>query len=71
MGLTEAQAGVPVWGDHPLYENTCYAIELNVTHAVPEWDNTRVTIGLEDGGVYTKDGCYWLDGYPREFYLIK
>jgi Xaa-Pro aminopeptidase len=71
MGLTEAQAGVPVWGDHPLHENTCYAIELNVTHAVPEWDNARVTIGLEDGGVYTKDGCYWLDGYPREFYLIK
>ena len=71
MGLVEAQEGVPVQGDYPLYENTCYAIELNVSHVVPEWGNTKVTLGLEDGGVFTKDGCRWIDGYPRTFYLIK
>jgi hypothetical protein len=51
MGLVEAQEGVPVQGDYPLYENTCYAIELNCSHTVPEWDNAKVTLGLEDGGV--------------------
>lgn len=71
MGLTEAQEGVPVQGDYPLYENTCYAIEMNCSHVVPEWDDARVTLGLEDGGVFTKDGCRWIDGYPRTFYLIK
>jgi Xaa-Pro aminopeptidase len=71
LGLTEAQEGVPVQGDYPLYENTCYAIELNCSHTVPEWDNAKVTLGLEDGGVFTKDGCRWIDGYPRTFYLIK
>jgi Xaa-Pro aminopeptidase len=71
MGLVEAQEGVPVQGDYPLHENTCYAIELSSTHVVPEWDNTKVTLGLEDGGVFTKEGCRWIDGYPRAFYLIK
>jgi len=71
MGLVEAQEGVPVQGDYPLYENTCYAIELNCSHLVPEWDGAKVTLGLEDGGVFTKDGCRWIDGYPRTYYLIK
>ncbi len=71
MGLVEAQEGVPVLGDYPLYENTCYSIELNISHVVPEWDNAKITMGLEDGASFTKDGCRWLDGYPRELYLIK
>jgi len=71
MGLTEAQNGVPVHGDYPLHENTCYAIELSASHVIPEWGNTQVSMGLEDGGVFTKDGCRWIDGYPRTLYLIK
>jgi hypothetical protein len=71
MGLTEAQEGVPVQGDYPLYKNTCYAIELNASHTVPEWGGAKVTLGLEDGASFTKDGCLWLDGYPRFFHLIR
>lgn len=71
MGLVEAQEGVPVQGDYPLYENTCYAIELSVSHVVPEWENTKITLGLEDGAAFTRSGCRWLDGYPRTFYLIR
>jgi Xaa-Pro aminopeptidase len=70
MGRTESQEGVPVRGDYPLHENTCYAIELSVSHVIPEWDNARVSIGLEEGAVFTKDGCRWLDGYPKKYYLI-
>ena len=71
LGKTDKQGGVPVRGDYPLHPNTVYAIELSVAHNVPEWDNARVGMGLEDGGVFTKDGADWIDGYPRKFYLIK
>ena len=70
LGLTEAQSGVPVLGDWPLHENTCYAIELSASHLLPEWGNTRGSLGLEDGAVFGRDGCRWLDGYPRAYYLI-
>jgi len=71
LGRTERQDGVPVRGDYPLHPNTCYAIELSVACNIPEWDNARVNMGLEDGGVFTEKGCNWIDGYPRKFYLIK
>lgn len=71
LGLTEAQNGVPVQGDWPLHESTCYAIELSAAHVVPEWGNTRVSMGLEDGAVLGPSGCRWLDGYPRAYYLIR
>ena len=71
IGMTEKQDGVPGTGEHPLYPNTVYAIELSVAYDIPEWDNTRVSLGLEEQGVFTKSGPNWVDGYPRVFYLIK
>ena len=35
--LRARQEGVPGTGDYPLHNDTCYAIELNVKKAVPEW----------------------------------
>ena len=71
LGRTEKQDGVPVRGDYPLHFNTVYSIELSVGHKIPEWDNALVGMGLEEEAAFTKRGCDWLDGYPREFYLIK
>ncbi len=71
LGRTDRQDGVPVRGDHPLHVNTVYAIELSVGHRIPEWDSALVTMGLEEQAVLTEEGAYWLDGYPRKFYLIK
>ena len=71
IGLWDRQEGVPVRGDYPLYVNTCYAIELNNRYSVPEWDNQEVRIALEEGGVFTEEGCNFIDGGMTKFYLIK
>jgi Xaa-Pro aminopeptidase len=71
IGMTEKQAFVPGTGERPLHPNTVYSIELSASHVVPEWDNTRVSMGLEDDAIFTKDGARWADGYPAKLYLIK
>ena len=58
-------------GEYPLFPNTCYAIEYSCTSAVPEWDNQDVRIGFEESGVYTEDGCRFIDGSQKTFFLIK
>ena len=58
-------------GRYPLYPNTCYAIEYSCTSSAPEWDNQDVRIGFEESGVFTKDGCQFLDGSQKKFFLIK
>lgn len=71
VGLWNRQDGVPVRGDYPLYENTCYAIELNNRYEVPEWEGQEIRIGLEEGGVFTEDGCRFIDGRQTELFLVK
>ncbi len=71
VGMWDKQNGVPFTGEYPLHYNTCYAIELNNKAKIPEWDNQEVRIALEEGGVYTKDGCNFIDGRLTELYLIK
>ena len=57
--------------EYPLHLNTVYAIEFSSTTAVPEWDNQDVVISYEEQGVFTKDGCRWVDGNQVRFYLIR
>jgi len=71
LGLYEDQDGVPVAGDYPLYQDTCYSIELSAAYEVPEWGNQLVNMGLEEEAVFTKDGGQWIDGYQTKLYLIK
>jgi Xaa-Pro aminopeptidase len=71
MGMVEKQSFVPGTGDHPLYPDTSYSIELSAAHIVPEWGNTRVSMGLEDEALFTKEGVRWADGYPTQLYLIR
>jgi len=71
VGLWDRQDGVPVRGDYPLHPDTCYAIEMNVRHRVPEWGNQEVRIGLEEGGVFTEEGCAFIDGRQTKLFLIK
>jgi len=66
-----APEGVKARGEYPLYPNTVYAIEYSCTSSIPEWNNQDVRIGFEETGVFTKDGCKFLDGHQIKFYLIK
>ncbi len=70
IGLWDQQEGVPNRGDYPLYDDTCYSIELNVTKAVPEWDNQVVRIALEEDAVLTGGAMRWLRRRQTEFHLI-
>lgn len=57
--------------EYPLHPNTVYAIEFSSTTGVPEWDNKDVVISYEEQGVFTKEGCRWVDGNQVRFYLIR
>jgi len=70
IGLWDRQDGVPGNGDYPLYNNTCYSIELNVRHPVPEWDGQEVRIALEEDAVLTGGAVSWLAGRQTELHLI-
>lgn len=56
--------------EYPLHLNTVYAIEFSSTTSVPEWNNKDVVISYEEQGVFTKNGCRWVDGNQTRFYLI-
>jgi Xaa-Pro aminopeptidase len=71
VGMYEKQEWVPGTGEHTLYPDTVYSIELSNSANVPEWDGELVGLGLEDEAVYTQAGIDWVDGYPRTYYLIK
>jgi hypothetical protein len=70
IGLWDRQEGVPGAGDYPLFDHTCYSIELNVTHSVPEWDNADVRIALEEDALLSNGAVRWLDGRQERLYLI-
>jgi len=70
IGLWDQQRAIPGQGDYPLYPGTCYAIELNVKEGIPEWDGQEVRIGLEQDGVFSGKGVYYLDGRQTTFHII-
>ncbi|HKL67435.1 MAG TPA: M24 family metallopeptidase [Bacteroidales bacterium] len=70
IGRTEEQEFLPGSGEHPLYNNTTYALEFNVTGYVPEW-GTDVRMGFEDDMVFTDGKARLIDGYPEKMYLIR
>ena len=58
--MWDSQGGVPYTGDHPLQYNTAYAIELNTTVYIPEWEKD-IRIMLEVPGFF----CYYVFRYIK------
>jgi hypothetical protein len=69
--MTDYQDGVPVRGDYAFRPDTWHSIELNVTHAVKEWDNQPVRFALEEDAALLDGGWDWIDARQTTFYLIK
>lgn len=69
--LGRAPEGIENQMEYPLYHDTVYAIEFSSTTSIPEWDGQDVRIGFEENGVFTKEGCTWVDGHQIELLLIK
>lgn len=54
IGMWDSQNGVPFNGDYPLQKNTAYAIELNTTVTLKEWQKD-IRIMLEEAGFFGDD----------------
>ncbi|MEL6812274.1 MAG: M24 family metallopeptidase [Bacteroidota bacterium] len=61
LGMWDSQDGVPVNGDYPLHYNTTYAIELNTTVTISEW-NKDIRIMLEEAGFFGEKGFRYVNG---------
>lgn len=70
IGLWDQQEGVPGRGDHPLYKDTCYAIELNSKKQVPEWDNQEVRMSLEQDAWWTGEKLVFFAGRQKQLHLV-
>lgn len=70
IGLWDQQGGVLGRGDYPVFDNTCYSIELNAQKAVPEWDNQVVRMALEEDAMLVDGQMHWLDGRQTTLHLI-
>jgi len=69
LGMWDSQGGVPFSGDYPLQYNTAYAIELNTTVYIKEWQKD-VRIMLEVPGFYDEDGFRYIKGRQTQYILI-
>jgi len=71
IGMWDAQGGVSTddGENYPLQPRTVYAIELNTTVHLPEW-NRDIRIMLEEAGYYGPRGFRYVSGRQTELYLI-
>jgi Xaa-Pro aminopeptidase len=71
IGMWDSQGGVMKddGENYPLNPNTVYAIELNTTVNIPEW-NRDIRIMLEEAGFYDEDGFRYVNGRQTELLLV-
>jgi hypothetical protein len=69
IGMWDSQGGVPGSGDYLLYYNTVYAIELNTTVTIKEW-NKDIRIMLEEDGFYGKDGFRYINRRQESIKIV-
>jgi hypothetical protein len=70
IGLWDRQEGVPGRGDYELFDDTCFALELNAKREVPEWGGQEVKMALEQTIAYTGGEIIFLAGRQTKLYLI-
>ncbi len=70
FGMWDSQEGVPVNGDYPLHINTVYAIELNTTVTIEEWQKD-IRIMLEEAGFFGVNGFNYVNGRQEAIKAIK
>ncbi|WPP53059.1 M24 family metallopeptidase [Catalinimonas niigatensis] len=57
-------------GEHTIFNNTCYAIELNAREKIPEWGNKEIRVMLEETAVFKDGKVHYIDGRQKELMLI-
>lgn len=69
IGLYGSSDPVPIRGNYPLKNNTCYALELNCATKLPEWDGQDVYAYLEEDICFNQEAKF-LSGRQTELILI-
>lgn len=69
IGLWDKQNGVPFNGDYPVFNQTAYSIELNVTVFITEWKKD-IQIKLEEDGYFDNTGFRYIDGRQTQLITI-
>ena len=70
LGMWDSQGGVPVTGDYPLHKNTVYAIELNTTVTIAEWEKD-IRIMLEEAGFWGADVFRYVKGRQEAIKVVE
>ncbi|MFI3284700.1 MAG: hypothetical protein R3Y57_06420, partial [Erysipelotrichaceae bacterium] len=71
IGLWDQQGGVPGCGDYPLYNNTMYALELNNSYRIPEWNNQLMRMCLETDILFRNGAVYYVAGRQTKLHYVK
>jgi hypothetical protein len=72
IGLWDRQQAIPARGDVQLRPETWYAIELQATTPIPEWDGQPLRAGLEEDAVLTQSGTMeWILERQASFHLVR
>ncbi len=70
MGMFDRQGFLPGCGELRLHPDTCYALELNITEPVPEWDGQDVCFMLEETIAFTNGTTRYYDREREHISLI-
>ena len=71
IGMWDNQGPTPVRGDWPLHADTCYAIEGNIIARVPEWNDQRVQIKLEQDAHFDGEKVTYIGGRQTQWHVIR
>ncbi len=71
IGRYNQQKKVPIEGDYLAYDNTCWAIELCVIGNIPEWNNQRVHILVEDSAILFNNKVHFISERQRSIAPLK
>lgn len=69
IGLYDAQSFVKIKGERPVENSTCYALELNISGSLPEWDNQEVFMYREED-IYFNEKASFILGREAELVEI-
>ena len=70
IGMWDNQGPTIGRGDWPLYPMTGYAIEGNVVVRVPEWNNQRVQMKLEQSALFDGNTVHYLAGRQKALHIV-
>ena len=70
IGMWDNQGPTVGRGDWPLYPMTGYAIEGNVTVAIPEWDGQSVQMKLEQSALFDGKTVHYLAGRQKSLHIV-